>query len=256
MVHRGFDLTGWDLSGRRALVTGATRGIGAAIARALGEAGAAVLVNGRSAEGVAAAVSALSGAGIAAEPLAFDVTDDAARAEALGKAGRIDILVCNAGIQHRAPAVEFPDAAWDAILASHLTSVFRLIKAVAPQMLERRAGRIITIGSLLSELGRANVPAYGAPKGGVRMLTRCLATEFGPSGVTVNAIGPGYVRTDMNAPLLADEAFDAWVCARTPMRRWAEPGEIAGAAVFLASDAASFVTGQILYVDGGVTASL
>jgi gluconate 5-dehydrogenase len=251
MAYRGFDLTG-----RRALVTGATRGIGAAIARALGEAGATVLVNGRTAEGVSAAVATLAEAGIAAEPLPFDVTDDAARAGAVAQAGRIDILVCNAGIQHRAPAVAFPDAAWDAILASHLTSVFRLIKLVAPQMLARRSGRIITLGSLLSELGRANVPAYGAAKGGVRMLTRCLATEFGPSGVTVNAIGPGYVRTDMNAPLIADRAFNDWVCARTPMRRWAEPAEIAGAAVFLASDAASFVTGQVLYVDGGVTASL
>lgn len=247
---------GFDLSGRRALVTGATRGIGAAIARALGEAGATVLVNGRTAEGVAAAVADLAARGIAAEPLAFDVTDDAAREAAVARAGRIDILVANAGIQHRAPAVSFPDAAWDAIIATHLTGVFRLVRAVAPQMLERRSGRIITIASLLSELGRPNVAAYGAAKGGVRMLTRCLAAEFGPHNVQVNAIGPGYVRTDMNAALLADAAFDAWVRARTPMRRWAEPEEIAGAAVFLASDAASFVTGQVLYVDGGVTASL
>jgi len=247
---------GFDLAGRRALVTGATRGIGAAIAEALGSAGATVLVNGRTEAGVAEAVERLSALGIAAEPLAFDVTDDAAREAALARAGRIDILVNNAGIQHRAPAVAFPDDAWDAILACHLTAAFRLIKAVAPQMLERRSGRIISIASVLSELGRASIPAYGAAKGGVRMLTRCLATEFAPHGVTVNAIGPGYVRTELNAPLIADASFNAWVCARTPMRRWAEPAEIAGAAVFLASDAASYVTGQVLYVDGGVTASL
>jgi len=247
---------GFDLAGRRALVTGATRGIGAAIAEALGVAGASVLVNGRTEAGVAEAVERLSALGIAAEPLAFDVTDDAAREAALARAGRIDILVNNAGIQHRAPALAFPDDAWDAILACHLTAAFRLIKAVAPQMLERRSGRIISIASVLSELGRASIPAYGAAKGGVRMLTRCLATEFAPHGVTVNAIGPGYVRTELNAPLIADASFNAWVCARTPMRRWAEPAEIAGAAVFLASDAASYVTGQVLYVDGGVTASL
>jgi gluconate 5-dehydrogenase len=247
---------GFDLAGRRALVTGATRGIGAAIAEALGVAGASVLVNGRTEAGVAEAVERLSALGIAAEPLAFDVTDDAAREAALARAGRIDILVNNAGIQHRAPALAFPDDAWDAILACHLTAAFRLIKAVAPQMLERRSGRIISIASVLSELGRASIPAYGAAKGGVRMLTRCLATEFAPHGVTVNAIGPGYVRTELNAPLIADPSFNAWVCARTPMRRWAEPAEIAGAAVFLASDAASYVTGQVLYVDGGVTASL
>jgi gluconate 5-dehydrogenase len=251
MTYRGFDLTG-----RRALVTGATRGIGHAIAAALGEAGATVLVNGRSESGVAAAVAALAARGIAAEPLAFDITDDAARDTALPRAGRIDILVNNAGIQHRAPAVEFPDDAWDAIIASHLTAAFRLIKRVAPQMLARREGKIINLGSLLSELGRANIPAYGAAKGGVRMLTRCLATEFAPHNVQVNAIGPGYVKTEMNTPLLEDAAFNAWVCSRTPARRWAEPEEIAGAAVFLASDAASYVTGQILYVDGGVTASL
>jgi gluconate 5-dehydrogenase len=248
--------TGFDLSGRRALVTGATRGIGHAIAAALGQAGATVLVNGRGEAGVTRAVAALTARGIAAEPLAFDITDDAARDAALARAGRIDILVNNAGIQHRAPATEFPDDAWDAIIASHLTAAFRLIKRIAPQMLERRAGKIINLGSLLSELGRANIPAYGAAKGGVRMLTRCLATEFAPHNVQVNAIGPGYVKTEMNTPLFEDAAFNAWVCARTPARRWAEPEEIAGAAVFLASDAANFVTGQILYVDGGVTASL
>lgn len=251
MAYKGFDLTG-----RRALVTGASRGIGRAIAQALGEAGATVLVNGRGTEAVEAAAASLRAAGLAAEPLPFDVTDDAATAEAVAKAGRIDILVNNAGIQHRAPALEFPDDAWDAIIASHLTSVFRLIKRVAPQMIARRSGKIVNLGSLLSELGRANIPAYGAAKGGVRMLTRCLATEFAPHNVQVNAIGPGYVNTEMNATLIANAEFNAWVCARTPARRWGEPSEIAGAAVFLASDAASYVTGQILYVDGGVTASL
>jgi gluconate 5-dehydrogenase len=251
MAHRGFDLTG-----RRALVTGATRGIGRAIAGALGAAGATILVNGRTPAGVESTVAALGSLGIAAEPLPFDVTDAAAAEAAIAAAGHIDILVNNAGIQHRAPAVAFPDAAWDAIIDSHLTSVFRLIKRVAPQMLARRSGKIINLGSLLSELGRANISAYGAAKGGVRMLTRCLATEFAPHNVQVNAIGPGYVRTEMNAALIENSDFNAWVCARTPAGRWAEPEEIAGAAVFLASDAASYVTGQILYVDGGVTASL
>ncbi|MFN6999394.1 SDR family oxidoreductase [Elioraea tepidiphila] len=251
MPHPGFDLTG-----QRALVTGSTRGIGFAIARALGLAGAEVALNGRSAGTVAATAEALGREGIATLPAPFDVTDtDAARA-VIDRLGPIDILVNNAGQQHRAPAVSFPDEAWNAIIETHLNAAFRLIKLVAPGMIERGRGRIITIASVLSELGRANIPAYGAAKGGLRSLTRCLSTEWAKHGVTVNAIGPGYVLTEMNRPLVEDAAFNAWVCARTPAGRWADPEEIAGAAVFLASPAASYVSGQILYVDGGFTAAM
>ncbi len=251
MPHPGFDLTG-----QRALVTGSTRGIGFAIARALGLAGAEVALNGRTAAAVAATAQTLAREGIATLAAPFDVTDTEAARAVIAGLGPIDILVNNAGQQHRAPAVSFPDDAWGAIIETHLNAVFRLIKLVAPGMIERGRGRIINIGSLLSELGRANVPAYGAAKGGIRSLTRCLSTEWARHGVTVNAIGPGYVRTELNRALIGDAAFNAWVCARTPAGRWAEPEEIAGAAVFLASPAASYVSGQILYVDGGFTAAM
>jgi gluconate 5-dehydrogenase len=251
MPHPGFDLTG-----QRALVTGSTRGIGLAIARALGLAGAEVVLNARSADAVAAAAKTLAAEGLHVAAAPFDVTDTEAAAAAIARFGRIDILVNNAGQQHRAPAVSFPDDAWNAIIETHLNAAFRLIKLVAPGMIERRHGRIINIGSLLSELGRANVPAYGAAKGGIRSLTRCLSTEWAKHGVTVNAIGPGYVRTELNKALIEDAQFNAWVCARTPAGRWCDPEEIAGAAVFLASPAASYVSGQILYVDGGFTAAM
>ncbi|WP_337877103.1 SDR family oxidoreductase [Elioraea sp.] len=251
MPHPGFDLTG-----QRALVTGSTRGIGLAIARALGLAGAEVALNARSADAVEATAKALAAEGLRVAAAPFDVTDGEAAAAAIARLGRIDILVNNAGQQHRAPAVAFPDDAWNAIIETHLNAVFRLIKLVAPGMIERRHGRIINIGSLLSELGRANVPAYGAAKGAIRSLTRCLSTEWAKHGVTVNAIGPGYVRTELNRALIEDAAFNAWVCARTPAGRWCDPEEIAGAAVFLASPAASYVSGQILYVDGGFTAAM
>lgn len=251
MPHPGFDLTG-----QRALVTGSTRGIGLAIARALGLAGAEVVLNARSAEAVTAAAKTLAAEGLRVQAAPFDVTDTEAARTAIERVGPIDILVNNAGQQFRSPAVSFPDDAWNAIIETHLNAAFRLIKLVAPGMIERRHGRIINIASVTSELGRANIPAYSAAKGGVRMMTRSLSTEWARHGVTVNAIGPGYVLTEMNRPLVEDAQFNAWVCARTPAGRWAAPEEIAGAAVFLASPAASYVSGQILYVDGGFTAAM
>jgi gluconate 5-dehydrogenase len=244
----------FDLTGRVALVTGSTRGLGGAIARGLAEAGADVVINARDAAAVEATVEALTRDGLTARGAAFDVTDREAAKTAVERIGVIDILVNNAGIQRRAPFADFPAEDWDAIIASHLTSVFRLIQLVAPAMAARGSGKIINIGSLTSELGRANIVPYATAKGGVKMMTRGLAAELASKNVQVNAIGPGYFKTELNTALINDPAFDAWVKRRTPAGRWADPTELVGAAVFLASRASDFVNGQIIYVDGGFTA--
>jgi len=249
------------LDGRIALVTGSSSGIGAAIARGFAEAGATVVLNGRDADRLAAAAAALRADGHAAvHTCGFDVVDraavDAGIATIEREIGPIEILVNNAGIQRRAPFHEFAAADWDALIRTNLDSVFQVGQAVAQRMVPRRRGRIINICSVMSELGRPGIAPYTASKGAVKMLTKGMAIDLGPLGINVNGIGPGYFKTELNRKLIDDPAFSGWLVGRTPSRRWGELEELAGAAVFLASDAAAFVNGHILYVDGGVTASL
>lgn len=248
------------LDGRLALVTGSSAGIGRALARGLAQAGAAVVLNGRDAARLEATAAALRAEGLTVHERAFDVCDatavEAAIAGIEADIGPIDVLVNNAGIQRRAPFHEFAHADWQELMRTNLDSVFFVGQAVARRMVPRRRGRIINICSVMSELGRASVVPYTASKGGVKMLTKGMAVDLGPHGITVNGIGPGYFKTELNAKLVADEAFSTWLVNRTPSRRWGEVEDLAPAAVFLASDAGRFVNGHILYVDGGVTAAL
>lgn len=250
----------FDLSGRVALVTGAYRGLGFAIARGLAQAGATVIVNGRKRDEVNAAAQKLRDAGLASGTSLFDVTDAAAAraavAEVQANHGPIDILVNNAGVQRRNPLVDFQKADWDLIMATNLTAPFLVSQAVLPSMIERKRGKIIHIASLMSEMARPSVVPYIAAKGGVRQLTRGMAVELAPHNIQVNAIGPGYFATEMNRALMDNAEFNAWVCKRTPAGRWGQPEEIAGLAVFLASRASDYITGQLLVIDGGMSVSL
>jgi gluconate 5-dehydrogenase len=249
-----------SLSGRVALVTGAYRGLGYAIARGLARAGATVVLNGRKPDALAAAARSLADEGLAAGTAVFDVTDSAAVRAAVAviatERGGVDILVNNAGIQRRHPMVDFPESEWDEIIATNLTAPFLVSQAVLPGMIERRRGKIIHIASLMSELARPTVIPYTAAKGGVRQLTRGMAVELAQHNVQVNAIAPGYFATEMNRALLDNAEFDAWVKKRTPAGRWGQPDEIAGLAVFLASSAADYMTGQMLVMDGGMSVAL
>ena len=250
----------FDLSGKTALITGGGSGLGFAMARGLAEAGARIVINGRGAAKLDTAASILKSDGLQVETAVFDVTDSAAVnagiAEVVARCERIDILVNNAGVQHRAPIEEFSDADWRRVLATNLDAPFFLARAVIPAMKVRKAGKIINIGSLMSSLARPTTVPYQASKGGIVMLTRGLAVELAPHGIQCNAIAPGFFATEMNSALTSNVEFSAWVAKRTPAGRWAQPQEIAGAAVFLASSAADFVTGQMLYVDGGFTAGM
>jgi gluconate 5-dehydrogenase len=250
----------FDLSGRVALITGGGSGLGLAIAQGLAAAGAKVVLNGRTAGKLEVATAELRAAGFAADCAVFDVADSAAvRAgvdDVLGRFGRVDILVNNAGIQHRAPIETFSDEDWHRVLATNLDAPFFMARALIPQMKARRSGKIINICSLASTLARPTTVPYQTSKGGIAMLTRGLAVELAPHGIQVNGIAPGFFRTEMNTALTNNPEFNSWVEKRTPAARWAEPEELAGTAVFLAAPASSFVTGQILYVDGGFTASM
>ena len=250
----------FKLDGRVALVTGSSAGIGEGLARGLASAGATVVINGRTAGKVAGIAQSIRDAGGASAEAVFDVTD--AKAAAAGVArieaevGPIAILVNNAGIQRRGPLEDMPEETWREVLSTNLDSVFYVSKAVARHMITRQRGSIINICSVMSELGRATVVPYTAAKGGVKMLTKGMAVDWGKHGIRVNGIGPGYFKTELNAALVADEKFSAWIAGRAPLGRWGNVDELVGAAVYLASDAASFVTGHVLYVDGGMTGSL
>jgi gluconate 5-dehydrogenase len=253
-------LDSFRLDGRLALVTGSSAGIGLALARGLALAGAAVVLNGRDAGRLAEAAKVLRGEGLAIHERAFDVTSAAEVAAAVDaierEIGALDILVNNAGMQRRAPFQDFAAADWDQLMRTNLDSAFHVGQAVARRMIPRGRGRIINTCSVMSEIGRPGIAPYTASKGALKMLTKGMAIDLGPLGITVNGIGPGYFKTDLNRALIDDAAFSGWLIGRTPCRRWGEVSELAGAAVFLASDAASFVNGHILYVDGGVTATL
>ncbi len=250
----------FDLTGKVALVTGAYRGLGFAIARGLARAGATVVLNGRKPDVLDVAAKTLADEGLRAGIALFDVTDpDAIErgvAQAASAHGAIDILVNNAGIQRRHPFPDFPLTDWNALIATNLTAPFLLSQAVLPGMIARREGKIIHIASLMSDLARPTVVPYTATKGGVRQLTRGMAVELAASNVQVNAIAPGYFATEMNRALIDNAEFNAWVCKRTPAGRWGDPDEIAGLAVFLSSAAANYITGQMIVIDGGMSVAL
>ncbi|WP_134681959.1 SDR family oxidoreductase [Paracoccus ravus] len=250
----------FDLSGRTALITGSSRGLGRAMAEGMAAAGAHVILNGVNAARLDEAVAELQGKGLNVSALAFDVTDEAAikaafaRLDAQGVA--VDILVNNAGIQFRKPMLELETADWQRVIDANLTSAFVIGREAARRMASRGQGKIINIGSLTSELARATIAPYTVAKGGIKMLTKAMAAEWGALGIQANAIGPGYMVTDMNAALIANPDFDAWVKARVPMRRWGQPDELAGVVIFLASRASNYVSGQIIYADGGMVSVL
>lgn len=252
-------LDSFQLKGRRALVTGSSAGIGLALARALGQAGAHLVLNGRSADKLQAAAAQLRSEGLSASISAFDVTDAAAvqaAVAAIEATGPIDILVNNAGMQIRNALDQFSEADWHTLMRTNLDSVFYVGKAVAQHMITRKTGKIINICSVQSELGRPGIAPYTASKGAVKMLTKGMAIDWGQHGINVNGLGPGYFKTELTEKLVADPAFTGWLVARTPSRRWGDVEDLGGAAVFLASDASRFVNGHVLYVDGGVTATL
>ena len=248
-----------ELKDRTAVVIGGTSGIGLALSRGLAQAGANVVPTGRRAEQVGAATSAIEALGRRSLATVCDVTDNSSLESLLklvcGAFGSVEILVNCAGRTKRMPTLEFPEADWDAILETNLTGTYRACRVFAPHMIERRYGRIINVGSLSSFVGLYEVAAYSASKGAVASLTKALAVEWARFGVCVNALVPGVLRTDMNASLLDGTERGREFLLRTPMQRFGKLDELAGATVFLASDAASFVTGHLLVVDGGILAS-
>ena len=250
----------FDLSGRTALVTGSSAGIGLALAQGLAGAGAAVVLNGRRSDVLDAAAARLRDHGAVVHAMAFDVGDADAVAAAVARIeaeiGAIDILVNNAGMQKRAPLQDFSQADWQQLMRTNLDSVFIVGQAVARHMIPRGRGKIINICSVQSELGRPGIAPYTASKGAVKMLTKGMAIDWGPHGLQVNGLGPGYFKTELNQALVDNPEFSAWLIGRTPSRRWGDVEDLVGAAVFLAGDASRFVNGHILYVDGGVTATL
>ncbi|MEY3779078.1 MAG: Gluconate 5-dehydrogenase [Pseudomonadota bacterium] len=253
-------LSTFQLNGKLALITGSSAGIGFALARALGEAGAHVVINGRNSQKVSVAVQTLKSEGLNVSASVFDVTDAQSVSTAVNdietQLGAIDILVNNAGVQIRGPLHEYKDDDWQTLMRTNLDSVYYVGKTVAQKMIPRGRGKIINICSVQSELGRPGIAPYTASKGAVKMFTKGMAIDWGPFGIQVNGIGPGYFKTELNQKLVDDPQFSSWLVGRTPSRRWGDVEDLGGAAVFLASDASKFVNGHILYVDGGVTATL
>ncbi|MGW6909380.1 SDR family oxidoreductase [Streptomyces sp. NPDC054940] len=252
----------FDISGRTALVTGSSRGIGLALARGLAEAGCTVVLNGRDGERLTKAAAELNAAELPGEvhTAVFDVTDGPSVAAGIvdveERVGPLDILVNNAGMQLRAPLLEFTDSDWHRILNTNLTSAFLVGREAARRMTERGHGKIVNICSLQSEVVRPGIAPYAATKGALKMLTKGMCADWGPYGVQVNGLGPGYIETELTGPLVQDEEFSAWVRRRTPAGRWGRTEDLVGGVLFLASAAADFVSGQVLYVDGGMTSVL
>ncbi|MBM1816735.1 SDR family oxidoreductase [Pseudosulfitobacter pseudonitzschiae] len=250
----------FDLTGKTALITGSSRGLGRAFAEGLAQAGARIVLNGVNAERLEAAAQEMRDQGFDVLTAPFDVADEAAIVaafEALDAQGiDVDILVNNAGIQFRKPMLELDTADWRRVIEINLTAAFVVGREAAKRMAKRGRGKVINIGSLTSELARATVAPYTVAKGGIKMLTKAMAAEWGEKGIQSNAIGPGYMVTDMNEALIENPEFDAWVKGRTPMRRWGLPEELAGTCIYLASDASNYVSGQIIYADGGMISVL
>ncbi len=254
------DATTFRLDGRLALITGSSGGIGFALARGLGQAGASLVLNGRDKVKLAQAAATLRAEGLTVHERAFDVTQADAVQPAIEaierELGPIEILVNNAGMTRRSPLQDFPHADWHQIMQTNVDSAFIVGQAVARPMIARGRGRIVNICSVQSELGRPGIAPYMASKGALKMLTKGMAIDWGPLGLNVNGLGPGYFKTELTEKLVSDEAFSAWLINHTPSRRWGDVEDLAGAIVFLASDASKFVNGHILYVDGGVTTCL
>jgi gluconate 5-dehydrogenase len=250
----------FDLSGRTALVTGSSGGLGFAMAAGLAEAGARLVLNGRDGARLEAAAHDLAKAGHSVSTLPFDVVDETAIQAAFDRLDRdgiaVDILVNNAGIQFRKPMIELAGTDWRRVVDTNLTAPFLLGREAARRMIPRGGGKIINIGSLMSEVARATIAPYSAAKGGIKMLTRSMAAEWAAHNIQANAIGPGYIETEMNRALIDDSAFNAWVKKRAPAGRWGRPDELIGTAVFLASHASNYVNGQMICVDGGMLAVL
>ena len=250
----------FDLTGKTALITGSSQGIGFALAKGLAAAGASIVLNGRDVEKLVAAANILRDQGVNALTLAFDATEHANVRRAIDAyeagSGPIDILVNNAGMQHRAPLEDFPADAFERLLQTNIASVFHVGQAVARHMIARKAGKIINVASVQTAMARPGIAPYTATKGAVGNLTKGMATDWAKYGLQCNALAPGYFDTPLNAALVADATFSAWLEKRTPAGRWGNVEELVGACVFLASPASSFVNGHILYVDGGITASL
>jgi gluconate 5-dehydrogenase len=246
----------FDLTDKTALITGSSQGIGLALARGLGQAGASVVINGRRQEALDAAADALASEGIAVRTAAFDVSDRAAVVEGVERIeaqSPIDILVNCAGMQFRAPLEVFPEDRWRQLIATNLDSVFFVSQAVALKMIPRGAGKIVNICSVQSQLGRPSIAPYAATKGAVKMLTQGMCADWAGHGLQINGLAPGYFVTDLTRALVDDPDFTRWLEARTPAGRWGRVEELAGACIFLSSAASDFVNGQTLYVDGGMT---
>lgn len=250
----------FELHGQTALITGSSQGIGLALAKGLGQAGARVILNGRDGARLSAAAQGLAEQNIDVHECRFDVTDADACTTAIdtleANGHPIDILINNAGMQFRTPLHEYPRERWHQLMRTNIDSVFYVSQPVARHMIERARGKIINICSVQSELGRPGIAPYAATKGALKMLTKGMCIDWAPYGIQVNAIGPGYFKTPLNQALVDDPAFSAWLENRTPARRWGTVEELVGAAIFLASDASRFVNGHVLYVDGGITAAL
>ena len=248
----------FNINNKVVLITGSSGGLGFIMARGLAREGAVVVLNGRNTEKLKNAVQLLKNENLKVDGFAFDIVDSSkvknSVALIMEKYGNIDVLVNNAGIQIRGPLEDFAEEDWNRILQTNLSSAFIISREIVKHMMERKSGKIVNICSLQSDLARPTIAPYAVSKAGLKMLTQAMATEWAKHNIQVNAIGPGYFKTEMTKALYENREFDAWLCGRTPANRWGNPEELLGALIFLASEASSYVNGQIIYVDGGMTA--